>query len=283
MWENFYETFKTRSYNQVLRELVNELKGWDHVIISSELFEKVAKNGKNTNFEKFLSTMSKEGFVLDIIYVIRRQDYYIESLFKQVVSSPYGRYSGSHSDFVERNAPYLSYGIHAEAWMALPAVRSISVFPFIEKDAEASIFKVLKRFEALDSSVNDAAPPNLNRSLEGIYLRLKHWLNRRSNNMSLHRRYVDSVSTGTKEYQSAKTILFLPRDRKEFVDRYRSDLERLVEKFSFDPQAFRVEIGGDGDLFEELGEHQVGGAIEHLELIDPGVAARLRALKGDKF
>jgi len=245
MWNDFYESFKVKTFDQIIGELFDEIELYSRAIISSELLEKAILYGNRDNLVQFNSRLREAGFDIQILYVIRRQDFFLESLFKHCISEPYTRYAGTAAAFIDKHASRLFYANYAHKWRHSPGVSSMEIFPFVEGSVSQSIEAILLHLGVPLDVLRANPVRRLNRSLEGAGLRLKHWLNSRSDDIALHHRYVSTVSESVAFHSGPRTTLFSP---------------------------------SDGEKFEPLGVGELEDCLELLKTVDPELAGVLRSL-----
>ena len=277
MWDNFYENFKKTPYSEIIENLIGEIESYDRAIISCELLEKAPDHGNRSNIDTLLHALGDAGFTCDVIYIIRRHDLFLESLFKHAVSEPFTRYSGTVPDFIKSKSSFIQYGKFCNTWKSLPNVRSIKVLPFIEGDPRSNIINFLSEIGILGLLGDSVSVPVLNPSLEGLYLRLKHWINCHNNDISLHRNYLNSVFENIiKEVSPPKTVIFSKEERLDFMKKNTHDLNILFNDFQVDKNFGNIASKqAHTEYFTPLPPGDVDGAISIVERWDPELARRL--------
>ncbi len=282
MWDNFYEQAKKASFEETLDQLMGEISDWPHVIISSELLEKSIMHGNRANVIALLDALAGMDYDIDVLYVVRRQDFYIESLFKHAVSDSSSLYRGTVSEFLQARNRYLMYNDIANSWRRMSQVKSVKVIPFLEGASSRNIDTVLQAMGVKEIVGETSQIPAVNLSLEGIYLRLKQWLNVNCSDLQLHRRYV-AVVTGNKDARlhEKRTVVFNEDERKRFLKDYEGDLLLLEENFSFQRTFFETEQCQNADKFSVLTDEELDSAVDEIALLDNDLAAQLRRVVAD--
>jgi hypothetical protein len=271
-WDNFLEQMKDSTFAEVTEKLMAEISGWDNIIISSELIEKSLIHG-NGNARRFVALLTERGYEISIVYVVRRQDHYLDSQFKQAVADITTLYAGSSEDFIARHAPALKYATTAAAWQTLPGIDKVVVLPFLEGRIRETFDRVLAEMGHPELTGPDFQVPLVNPSLEGIYLRLKHFLNRLDLPPSTHQRFVNSVaSAGLSRKETGKSTLFSPQGRKAFLNQFRDDCAVLNEDFNLGAGAWLDEVYSEPTEFTPLRSDELSHAMDLVTKIEPSLA-----------
>jgi hypothetical protein len=271
-WDNFIEYLKTRSFDATLENFFSEVAGWNNIIVSSELIEKTIMHG-NGNVEIFLRRLSERGYRIKVIYVVRRQDLFLDSLFKQDVSDFPECYAGEVGTYIQRHAPALTYARTASAWQARPEVDSVIVLPFREGRVQQTFVDVLNGMGRQDLVAAGLTAPMINPSLDGIYLRLKHYLNQMDMPSALHQRFfAASTVRSDGSDRTEKLTLFSPEDRAAFLHRFQDDHAQLQSEYGVAASEWTTHGNLDGPVFTPLAATDVAPALDRLRHIDPALA-----------
>ncbi len=275
-WDDYFEQLKKFTFSEIVEQLFAEMEGWNNVIISSELMEKAVVHG-NGNAQRLVGLLNERGYRTHVVYVVRRQDHYLDSQFKQAVADADLHYTGTGQEFIQRHAPALKYADTAAAWRALSGVERVSVQPFVEGHIHETFGRLFTTMGQPELASHDLPIPLVNPSLEGIYLRLKHRLNRFGLPTNLHHRFVSRMTLAAKARKDAEKLsLFSPDARHRLLSAFEDDLQSLNSQFAFGLAAWPDNAMPAPKEFAPLEDGELQCAMELISEIDLPLADEIR-------
>lgn len=281
-WNDLLQSYKISSFAELMDEFTAEIKGWENIIVSSELIEKALLHG-NGNAQIFLRRLAACGYAIRIVYVVRRQDHYLDSQFKQAVSDAYAAYAASVADYVATHAPALTYARTAASWQAMPEVSSVSVILFREGRVNETIAAVLEGMGQHDMLADGLAVPMVNPSLDGDYLRLKHYLNRINLPPDFHETYFGKLAFNlATEDRPKKLTLFSDETRHQLLQGFLDDKAELAAMYGIPLENWN-DNRALGTMFQPLGSNDLAPVMDHIRRIDPNLADSIVALARGKL
>jgi len=274
-WDGFLEKFKVESFSEVLGKLLAEISGAPEVIISSELIEKAVTHG-NEMLTTFLVAIAQAGYEIHVVYVVRRQDFYLDSQFKQAVGDHLTAYAGTAEDFIEHEARGLNYASTAAAWQSRPEVSTVTVIPYVEGRADLTVLRVLTRIGCADLLDRNVATPTANLSLDGDFLRLKHYLNRFPLPPHIDQRFRTAFKAS--QGMNPRLTLFSPGDRSTLLQRFSEDHLRLTSHFGLDLKAWNEPPPVVQELFTPLAPPDLRPIMSRVQEVDPVLRDEISAV-----
>ena len=267
-WDGMFEPFKSAPFSSVLEALRDEMAKWPTVVVSTELIEKALLHG-NANTQAFLDMLKAEGREIEVVYGIRRYDYFLDSLFKHSVSDPYVLYSGSKQDFLSAHAPHVQYGAIAKAWREVAGVSRVSVTPFCENDMRRNLEGLLAQIGYPQVLPAQKPVPHANRSPEGDYLRLRHALNAFNLPVELNHELARvAASSEVLRLSPEKTSLFSDEERANLMKSYAEDCRILSEELGVDLGEWLSYSDPGLTPFAPLPREELPNALKLIERLD---------------
>jgi hypothetical protein len=230
-WDDVRPELKKLQFDQFISELLSQIGQHPHVILSSEMLEKVPARGRVDRLEYFLNMVRSLGYDVRVIYTVRRQDCIIDSIFKQWVASFDTRYCGDPIEMASEEIPHLQYNHVVENWESVVGRGNVSVVPFIEGDFSHTLAN-LKNAAGISPGAGPDALPRVNGSLECCCLRFKHKLNKHV----VNRQSNDDILGILLRIQSdlggqCKSTIFDGEGRKNYLTHFVLDNSALVRFF----------------------------------------------------
>jgi hypothetical protein len=280
-WNDYLERWKAAPFATMLEGMLAEIQGWENIIISTEVIEKSVLSG-NENLKIFVNSLIKRGYRIKVIYVVRRQDHYLDSQFKQDVSDLNVCYAGTADSFVRRHAPQLRYSAIATAWRQLPGVEEVVVLPYLERRVTETFSQILTAMGHPELLQTGQPVATINPSLEGLFLRLKHYLNGVGMSESVNRKYTRIV-TRTPELRQGveKLSLFTEDTRRQFLLQFDDDFEALKVEFDLDPTTWFA-AAADLPVFTPLQSDEIENAVAAVARIDATLGNEIRAILAER-
>ena len=274
-WDGLFEQFTKVPFLSVLQTLQDEMAPWPNVLVSTELIEKALIHG-NANTGTFLKMLKTQGREIEVIYGIRRYDYFLDSLFKQSVCDPYLLYAGSKEDFLKAHVPHIKYGTIAKAWRDAPEISRVMVTPFYENDMRRNLERLLAQMGFPQVLTEGKPIPHTNRSIEGDYLRLRHALNKFNLPTNLNHEFARlATSPAALKSSPTKTSLFSGEERAELIKSYTGDRKILIEEFGVDLGAWRDYSEPESVPFVPLPAEEIPDALKLITDLDENVALEI--------
>jgi GR25 family glycosyltransferase involved in LPS biosynthesis len=196
------------------------------IILSSEEFESIRDHKK-------LAPLLR--FDLTILCYLRRQDYYLEAEYNQLVRQPSRRYAYSIYKFVlEQNYDLrFNYKNLYETWMKLAPLSSINFMPFPETVRSLDLFKNLIDKIGIDWNDELRLPliseSNISLSPKAIIYLAQ--FNKKEVSNSDHHKLIKIL--GENFPKDGVNRLLSTREAKNFLKRYKKSNEFIEKKFSF--------------------------------------------------
>jgi hypothetical protein len=119
-------------YERLLRAGLEEAEDRETLILSSELLEKVPLFADSPPLEAALRAIHDLGYEIHILYVVRRYDHIMDSIFKQWVRDFQTKFCGCPADLAMSEGSGLMFATIAEKWRGLPFVKNVTALPFAE-------------------------------------------------------------------------------------------------------------------------------------------------------
>ena len=264
-WEDFRSDLKTTAFEDVLSTLLNEIKGHFHVILSSELLEKAAYRGNRNRVITFVEALRALHFHIELIYCIRRQDFLVDSIFKQWVSTFETRYSGDPAAMATNEIPGLYYSTYISSWLSIPGVSAITVVPYLEGDFPGNTRRLCA---AARITLPSFAPvPQANASLEAEFLALKHKINPHLETIELNDRVLNELFIlQSKSYPLIKTTIFTPEMRMAFANNFFNENLSLSKYFPDFGERWIFQGISQLNLLQSIDTHLICATLETLNM-----------------
>lgn len=223
-------TLDTDYIQNVCQEIRNEYRdGAENILFSSEIFE----------YLQDLSPLKAlaEQFSPKIIIYIRKQDYYLESLYNQHVRMYSIRFSGSVYQFSQRYNLFHQYNYNqlVTRWADLFGASNIILRPYgtnlVNTDVTADILSVIDP-DLEDSIRSKGASDRLrsNVSLAAQAMPYLSYLNRLPLDRDQHEMLVSVLEQRFSD--EAKGRLLLEEDAASFYDKFRLSNQKVFSKYS---------------------------------------------------
>jgi hypothetical protein len=275
-WNDILQDHRSSSFADFMNRFSAEIRGWENIIVSSELIEKALLHG-NGNAQIFLRRLAACGYSVRVVYAVRRQDHYLDSQFKQAVSDAYTPYAASVKDYIATHAPALTYAKTAASWQAMPEVSSVSVIHFREGRVGETIAAVLEAMGQTEMLAEGRSVPMVNPSLDGDYLRLKHYLNRIALPAEFHQRYFGKLAFNLpEEDRSEKLTLFSTETRHQLLQSFLADTAELAATYGIAVEDWNNDRATRA-MFQPLGPSDLGPVMDRIRRIDQGLADAITA------
>ncbi len=234
-WDDIRNDLKI-GLETIINALKTEVEGHENIIISSEMMEKVPLSGNMHAFLHFLRVITDLGYEIFVSYVVRRQDFMVDLIFKQWIAGYDTKFCGNAQKMAEYEVPQLFYGKIAEAWSSIPLIKHVTVIPFAERNINKTASALLGSF-GLSHLVSDFTQlPTANRSLDGDFLRLKHFINKSQFTRQFNEEYFDAIVNSDILIKDVEKItIFTPLERIRYLSLFEDDLKLLCKRYGFCP------------------------------------------------
>jgi hypothetical protein len=250
----------------------------DKLIISSEMLEKVVFRG-NLRLRDFLDYINAQGYIIRILYVIRRPDHALDSVFKQWVASYDTKFKDDPTAMAWNAIGDHSYAQVAERWKNLQGVSEVIIVPLFEGKFKDGLRTILERIEfpGLDSISN---LPKANPSLDGPLLRFKHFINRLEFERELNEWFLASALEAMMKAPPRATTVFTPESRRSYLANFQSDWWQLADVYGTDLSGWRAseESVADKEIFKSLSQSEIPDCLAMLRAEHKELASRFEAL-----
>ena len=112
-----------------------------------------------------------------MIYTVRRQDFIVDSIFKQWVASFDTQYNGDPVHLSRDEVSHLFYSKVIDSWEALVGPGRVVVIPYLEGNFQQTMAALAAAVQVDVSHIGFQFDKIANPSLEGYCLRFKHYIN----------------------------------------------------------------------------------------------------------
>ena len=233
---------------QVCAAMLAEIKDAGATIISSEILEKVPVRGDKLGLIAFLDAARKFGFDIKVLYVIRRHDIILDSIFKQNVASFQMRFRGSIDAFLRSDSALQRYDPIIDAWGELVGQENVHIAPYLEDHFEQTLDIVAKELE-LENFVFDSKQI-VNPSLEGRFLSLKHYINNFKFDDSQNNSLGHLMRNAIKREKTSQRTTILDQSRYDYVRTlFQDDVDLVTNRMPKLFGAWREYERPQGELF----------------------------------
>ena len=165
----------------------------------------------------------------------------------------------------------------------MPEVSNISIVPFQEGRVRATISAVLDSMGRRDMVNQGMTVPMINPSLDGDFLRLKHYLNRIDLPDSFHNAYFARLAINLGEHDRPERLtLFSAETRNQFLQGFAEDRTALATRHGVD----LGEWSDDREVaatFQPLTQHDLAPVMDRVRRVDPSFADEIIALARGKL
>lgn len=176
-WDDIRLDLQTTPFIEVVNKIMSEAAGFERLFISSEMLEKVAIRG-NMRIRDFLEYVNARGYRIRILYVVRRQDHTVNSIFKQWVAGFDTKFKDDPLDISRDELEDMKYARIADVWWGLKWVSEIVIVPVVRGNFLATLRSIGQKLDLGYVDFDQARDIVANISLDGLLLRLKHYINR---------------------------------------------------------------------------------------------------------
>jgi hypothetical protein len=268
LWDDVRAELKT-NLEGVLAALEAELITSRDLVISSEMLEKVPLRGNTASLDIFLSRLTYWGFETHVIYVLRRQDVIIDSIFKQWVANYDTRFCGDPLQMAQDEIPQLFYSEFATSWRKHPQIASVTLIPYVETRLSETA-EIFLQTVNLPWELN--APLSFNQtntSLDGRFLCLKHVINNHNFTRSFNDFYVQTLINSDLHRSEPRISIMSEQQRIMYLNNFAEDNCRLAANFKLNISAWGASKSRNSQVFSPLSKFEIIRAIEAIETVSP--------------
>ncbi len=205
-----------------------EMNGWNSLILSSEIFEKLTVHPKGrVLLEDMFAALGAE---VEIVVFLRRQDLLIESWFKQWVRDVTRRLAMTPEAFIAAHAKFLDYAELLTQWRKLRGVSDIKVATnALVRNPLEEMWRLLSLHGIEKVKSNSEL---VNASLDGEALRLKYFTNQIALDADDDARVLQEIDGLT--LGNERLSLFQPGERCAFLQRFACSNDAIVSTYGVD-------------------------------------------------
>jgi hypothetical protein len=276
-WDDIRLDLQKVPFEQMVEQILAEAADAERVVISSETLEKCPLRG-NGRIAEFVALLKSRGYRVTILYVIRRPDQLVDSVFKQWVRDFDTRFCSAPLGIARDEAYDMNFARVAGAWQNLPGVEQVTVIPYIDADPLRTVSTLLEICGvAQDVSVWRGVVANP--SLDGFALRFKHFVNRYPFDRDFNERLLEVIDQLiAQQGVGPRLTMFSPEQRGAYLHLFEGDWARLEKHYDVDLSPWCVVNASPSDIFETLRRRELPRGLRWLRTVDPAIAQALEQI-----